>query len=195
MSSLHFYYSTMNAGKTTNLLKDNYNYLERGMNTFVLKPSIDTREAEAVVRSRMGQETPCKLFADYENLYALVSKMVDDQGKPACIFIDEAQFMTKRQVHELTDIVDKLDIPVMCYGLRSDFQGKLFPGSEALFALSNNLTEIRTICWCGKRANMVLRLDGNGVVVRVGNQVQVGGNDSYVSVCRWHFKTGQIKAA
>lgn len=194
MSSLHFHYSTMNAGKSALLLKDNYNYLERGMKTLVLKPSIDTREEEAVVRSRMGQEAPCILFSPEEDLYTFIGDLAVDNPKIMCVFIDEVQFLTKEQVVQLTEVVDLLDIPVMAYGLRTDFQGNLFEGSNMLFARANRLVEIRTICWCGKRANMVLRLDGNGEVVREGKQVEVGGNDTYVSVCRHHHRTGEIKA-
>lgn len=194
MASLHFHYSTMNAGKSALLLKDNYNYIESGMQTLVLKPSIDTRETEAVVRSRMGNETPCILFSPEQDLYTLIGDMWVDNPKIVCVFIDEVQFLTKAQAIQLTEVVDLLNIPVMAYGLRTDFQGNLFEGSNMLFARADRLVEIRTICWCGKRANMVLRLDGNGEVVREGNQVMVGGNDSYVSVCRRHHGTGKIKA-
>lgn len=195
MSSLHFHYSTMNAGKSALLLKDNHNYLERGMKTLVLKPSIDTREGEAVVRSRMGQETPCILFSPEEDLYTFIGDLSIENPKVMCVFIDEVQFLTKEQVIQLTEVVDLLDIPVMTYGLRTDFQGNLFEGSSMLFARANRLVEIRTICWCGKRANMVLRLDENGEVVREGKQVEVGGNDTYVSVCRYHHRIGKIQAS
>lgn len=191
MASIHFHYSTMNAGKTANLLKDNYNYLERNMKTLVLKPALDTREGEAVVRSRIGNETPCVLFAPDEDVYALINRLITELGvMPACIFIDECQFMSPEQVMQLSDVVDNLHLPVMCYGLCSDFQGNLFAGSAKLFALADRVAEIRTICWCGKRANMVLRVDEKGEVVREGDQIKVGGNDSYVSVCRRHFKAG-----
>lgn len=193
MASLHFHYSTMNAGKSTNLLQANYNYFEQGMKTFVLKPAIDTREGEAIIKSRIGLQTECILFTPNENLYALLCAMMDEYGKPACIFIDEAQFMSESQVIELTDVVDKLQVPVMCYGLRTDFQGKLFPGSSMLFARADKLVEVRTVCWCGKNAFMVLRLNEDGDVVREGDQVKIGGNDNYVSVCRRHFRVGQIK--
>jgi thymidine kinase (EC 2.7.1.21) len=193
MASLHFHYSTMNAGKSALLLKDNHNYIERGMQTLVLKPGIDTREDKAVVRSRMGQETPCVLFSPEENLYTFIGDKWVENPKIVCVFIDEVQFLTKEQVIQLTEVVDILGIPVMAYGLRTDFQGNLFDGTSMLFARSDRLVEIRTICWCGKRADMVLRLNGNGEVVREGNQVEIGGNDSYVSVCRKHHRTGEIK--
>lgn len=193
MASLHFYYSTMNAGKSTNLLQASYNYLERGMKTFVLKPAVDTREGAAIIKSRIGLQAECILFAPDQNLFTLISNMVDEQGAPACIFIDEAQFMSTEQVIQLTDVVDMHQLPVMCYGLRSDFQGKLFPGSSMLFARANKLVEVRTICWCGKNAFMVLRLDENGEVVREGDQVKIGGNDSYISVCRAHHRSGEVR--
>lgn len=189
MPSLFFYYSTMNAGKSAELLQNNYNYIERGMKTLVLKPAVDTREAESVVKSRIGTQAPCILFDLEQDLVELVKS----HPKPRCIFIDEAQFMTPEQVKQLTVVVDKLKIPVMCYGLRSDFQGNLFPGSSTLFAMADKLFEVRTICWCGSLANMVLRLGPDGKVIRKGNQVVVGGNDSYVSVCRKHFKMGKTK--
>jgi thymidine kinase len=192
MASLHFYYSTMNAGKSTNLLQANYNYHERGMKTFVLKPAIDTREGKAVIKSRIGLEAECILFEPHQNLFVLITDMIAAHGMPACVFIDEAQFMSTEQVIELTDIVDEHQLPVMCYGLRTDFQGKLFPGSAMLFARADKLVEVRTICWCGKNAFMVLRLNENGEVVREGDQVKVGGNDSYISVCRRHFRSGQL---
>jgi len=194
MASIHFHYSTMNAGKSANLLNANYNYIERGMKTLVLKPAIDTREAESVVRSRTGNETPCTLFGPEEDVYALVVKLIDTLGTmPKCIFIDECQFMSREQVWQLTNVVDELHIPVMCYGLCSDFQGNLFSGTAALFAVADRVVEVRTICWCGSKAYMVLRLDETGDVVREGDQIKVGGNDSYVSVCRRHFKAGLVR--
>lgn len=193
MSSLHFYYSTMNAGKSASLLQANYNYLERGMKTYLLKPKIDTREEKAVIRSRTGLESMCELFSGTDNVYQMTCEYTGLNGDIDVVLIDEGQFMTKEQVLQLTDIVDKLNIPVMVYGLRSDFQGNLFPGSAALFAVAERLEEVRTICWCGKRATMVLRIGECGTVIREGNQVQIGGNSAYVSVCRKHFKLGEIK--
>lgn len=187
MASLYFYYSTMNAGKSSTLLQSNYNYLERGMKTLVLKPGIDTREEKAVVRSRIGLEAECHLFSSTDNLYWYINKLMAVTNSVDCVFIDEAQFMTKDQVGQLALVVDQMNIPVLCYGLRTDFQGELFPGSAALLGWANKLIELKTICWCGSKAQMVLRVDEKGGVVTEGAQVQVGGNDSYVSVCRKHF--------
>jgi thymidine kinase len=191
MAKLHFYYSTMNAGKSSALIQSSYNYLERGMNTVILKPAVDTRESGSIVRSRIGLEAECIMFGPDEDPYVIVEKIHTEQGKLACVFVDESQFMTEKQVYQLALIVDTLNIPVVCYGLRSDFRGKLFPGSAALFSFANKLIEVKTICWCGKGATMVLRLDENGNPVTSGNQVEVGGNDKYVSVCRNHFFEGQ----
>ncbi|QGH72059.1 thymidine kinase [Klebsiella phage N1M2] len=194
MSSLYFYHSSMNAGKSTTLLQANYNYHERGMKTLVLKPAIDTREGKAVIRSRIGLEAECVMFEKHDNLFWVIQSLIGLKPNPHCILIDEAQFLTKEQVIQLSEIVDQLDVPVLCYGLRSDFQGNLFPGSAALFALADKLERVKTICWCGRSAHMVLRLDSEGKVVREGQQVDVGGNDKYISVCRKHFKSGQTHA-
>lgn len=192
MASLHYYYSTMNAGKSLDLLRSNYNYQERGMKTYILKPQIDTREEKEVIRSRTGLEAECELFGQDADLFSMISEYTLLNGDIKCVFIDEAQFMTEAQVIQLALVVHKLGIPVVTYGLRSDFQGKLFPGSAALLVWANKLTELKTICWCGSKATMVLRLDTAGKVVRIGEQVQIGGNDSYVSVCSRHFLDGQI---
>lgn len=193
MAKLYFRFSTMNAGKSASLIQSNYNYNERGMRTLVLKPAIDTRESTQVVKSRIGIETECLLFAPEADLYLTIKRLIEENKNPClCIFVDESQFMTPDQVTQLGMVVDKLDIPVICYGLRTDFQGNLFPGSARLFALANELEEIRTVCWCAKRATMVLRVDDQGNVVKDGEQIQVGGNDSYVSVCRKHFFAGLI---
>lgn len=200
MSSLYFYYATMNAGKSSNLLQDSYNYFERGMKTLLLKPDIDTREGRSVIRSRIGLEAECLTFPADKNIYHwirdLLGQTINEKGKHgiACIFVDEAQFMTPEQVEQLAQVVDDFDVPALCYGLRSDFQGNLFPGSSALFARAAKLKEIKTICWCGKSAHMVLRLDSEGNVVREGNQVQIGGNSTYVSVCHRHFSEGKISS-
>lgn len=192
MASLHYYYSTMNAGKSAALLQANHNYIERKMKTYLLKPSIDTREEAPLIRSRTGLQAECELFDKEDNLFEIVSEYTLLNGNIDVVMIDESQFMTPEQVFQLTDIVDKLGIPVLAYGLRSDFQGNLFPGSAGLFALAERFEEVRTICWCGCRATMVLRLNEDGTIVREGNQVQIGGNSSYVSVCREHFKSGQL---
>lgn len=191
MASLYFYYSSMNAGKSIDLLRSNYNYLERGMKTLVLKPAIDTREETAVVRSRIGLEVECDLFKPDDNLWWVVNRALGITNQIHCIFIDEAQFLTPEQVNQLGHVTNELDIPVLCYGLRTDFQGNLFPGSAKLLGIADKLTELKTICWCGSKATMVLRMDEDGNVVRDGAQVQVGGNDTYVSVCRKHHADGR----
>ena len=187
MAKLYFYYSAMNAGKTTTLVQSAYNYRERGMNTLVLKPEIDERYSSSIVRSRIGLETDAKTIGAKDNLFLLIEK-INRKNPLSCVLLDEAQFLTKSQVYSLGEIVDKLEIPVLAYGLRSDFRGELFEGSLHLLAWADELVEIKTICHCGKKAGMVLRLDENGKPVSVGDQVKIGGNDIYVSVCRKHFK-------
>ena len=193
MAKLYFYYSAMNAGKTTTLLQSSYNYRERGMNTLVLKPKVDDRQTTSSVRSRIGLESVADSFEAEDNLFVLTEKT--DQHTPlSCVLLDEAQFLTKAQVFSLCEIVDKLEIPVLAYGLRTDFRGELFEGSLNLLAWADELVEIKTICHCGKKANMVLRLDENGEPLKSGEQILIGGNDSYVSVCRKHFRSaGSVK--
>lgn len=193
MSSLYFKYGQMNSGKTTALIQAAYNYEERGMSVIVYKPSVDTRETnlpEAV--SRIGLKHPVVLVGAKDNLFGATVRM-NDRSKVHCVLVDEAQFLTQDQVDQLADVVDLLNIPVMCYGLRTDFQGELFPGSHRLLAVADNLEEIKTICHCGRKATMVLRIDDDGKVVRDGAQVVIGGNDRYVSVCRAHHYTGVYK--
>ena len=182
----------MNAGKTTTLVQSAYNYRERGMNTLVLKPEIDERYRSSIVRSRIGLETDAKTFGAKDNLFLLIEK-TNRKNPLSCVLLDEAQFLTKSQVYSLGEIVDKLEIPVLAYGLRSDFRGELFEGSLHLLAWADELVEIKTICHCGKKAGMVLRLDENGEPVNIGDQVKIGGNDIYVSVCRKHFKQQQAE--
>ncbi|MDP6210149.1 MAG: thymidine kinase [SAR324 cluster bacterium] len=190
MAKLYFYYSAMNAGKTTTLLQSAYNYRERRMNTLVLKPSIDNRHTAAVVRSRIGLEANAVCFQKDDDLLELTEER--HQKTPlSCLLLDEAQFLTKSQVFALGEVVDKLGIPVLAYGLRTDFKGELFEGSLHLLAWADELLEIKTVCHCGKKANMVLRLDENGTPLKSGEQIQIGGNDSYVSVCRKHFKSAE----
>ena len=188
MAKLYFYYSAMNAGKTTTLLQSAYNYRERGMNTLVLKPKVDDRHAAISVRSRIGLESEAVSFEAEDDLFALTEK-TDQHTKLSCVLLDEAQFLTKDQVFSLCEIVDELGIPVLAYGLRTDFRGELFEGSLNLLAWADELVEIKTICHCGKKANMVLRLDENGEPLNSGEQILIGGNDSYVSVCRKHFRS------
>ncbi len=187
MAQLYFYYSAMNAGKSTSLLQSSYNYRERGMNTLVMTASIDDRYGVGKVASRIGIETEAQVFASDDNLVEMVKAAAREQTLH-CILIDESQFLSKEQVRQLTYVVDVLDIPVLCYGLKTDFQGELFSGSQYLLAWADKLVELKTICHCGRKANMVVRLDGEGKPMREGEQVAIGGNESYESVCRKHFR-------
>ncbi len=187
MAKLYFYYSSMNAGKSTALLQSSYNYRERGMNTLVLIPAIDTRAGKGVVKSRIGIESNGVPFQTDDDLLALAQDMVDEAPLD-CVLVDEAQFLTRAQVFQLSEITDRLAIPVLAYGLRTDFQGELFEGSRALLAWADNLKELKTICHCGRKATMVVRMDEQGNPVSQGSQVQIGGNEQYVSMCRLHFK-------
>ncbi len=187
MAKLYFYYSSMNAGKSTALLQSSYNYKERGMNTLVLAPMLDDRYGEGKVTSRIGIDATATVFRRDDDLYALVESLhADDELH--CVLIDEAQFLTRAQVFGLSDVTDKLNIPVLAYGLRTDFQGEPFEGSKYLLAWSDNLKELKAICHCGSKATMVLRLDSTGKAVTEGSQVEIGGNDRYISTCRKHFK-------
>jgi thymidine kinase len=177
----------MNAGKSTVLLQSSYNYRERGMDTLVFTPAIDNRAGVGRIRSRIGLEAEATpVFAEDDLLERVRGESA--ARRIACVFVDEAQFLTKAQVGQLTDVADQFGIPVLCYGLRTDFQGNLFEGSQWLLAWADNITEIKTICHCGRKATMVLRLDAAGQVVKQGAQVVIGGNERYVSVCRRHFK-------
>jgi thymidine kinase len=188
MAKLYFHYSTMNAGKSTALLQANYNYHERGMNTLVLVASLENRTGKTgIISSRIGIQTPAHTFTHDENLYTKVVRL-NTLSLTACIFIDEAQWLTEAQVWQLTQVVDQEKIPVMTYGLRVDFKGELFTGSKALLALADELRELRTICYCGKKATMVIRKDAEGKALTHGPQILVGGNDAYESLCRIHWK-------
>ena len=185
MAKLYFHYSTMNAGKSTLLLQASYNYRERGMATLLLTAAHDNRAGPGRIASRIGIADDALTFASDSDLFALVA----DQGRSAaCIFVDEAQFLTHAQVWQLARVADDLGQPVMCYGLRVDFRGQLFPGSAALLALADDLREVRTICHCGRKATMVVRQDEQGRALREGAQVQIGGNENYVSLCRRHWR-------
>ena len=188
MAKLYFYYSTMNAGKTTTLLQSAYNYHERGMRTLILTPKIDTRSGEGVVASRIGLKANAKPFEPGDDLCAVVHDLQEAKGKIDCVLVDEAQFLSRNQVWQLSDVVDLLHIPVLAYGLRTDFQGELFEGSKYLLAWADNLVELKTICHTGRKATMVVRVDNRGRVVTDGPQVEVGGNERYVSVSRPEFK-------
>ncbi|HFB65732.1 MAG TPA: thymidine kinase [Aeromonadales bacterium] len=187
MAKLYFYYSSMNAGKSTALLQSSYNYQERGMNTLVLAPKLDDRYEVGKVTSRIGLQAGAVIFDGNDNLFEMVEKN-DKQKQLSCVLIDEAQFLTRDQVYQLGEVTDRLNIPVLAYGLRTDFQGEPFEGSKYLLAWSDNLKELKAICHCGHKATMVLRLDENGEVINEGSQVEIGGNDRYISMCRKHFK-------
>src|SRR6478609_5873322 len=180
MAKLFFYYSAMNAGKTTNLLQGAYNYHERGMRTLILVPALDTRYGEGVVGSRIGLRAQGRRISREENLLTVVQADVAARGPLHCVLVDEAQFLARTQVWQLSDVVDQLDVPVLAYGLRTDFRGELFEGSQALLAGADTLIEIKTICHTGKKATMVVRVDDNGRVVKDGPQVEIGGNDRYL---------------
>ncbi len=187
MAKMYFYYSSMNAGKSTALLQSSYNYKERGMNTLILAPSLDDRYGAGKVTSRIGIDAEATIFQMQDDLYALIDA-ANKKEKLHCVMVDEAQFLTRDQVFALGEVTDKLGIPVLAYGLRTDFQGEPFEGSKYLLAWSDNLNELKAICHCGSKATMVVRLDGEGNVVTEGSQVEIGGNDRYISVCRKHFK-------
>jgi thymidine kinase len=187
MAKLYFYYSSMNAGKSTALLQSSYNYVERGMRTLVLAPDLDDRYGTGKVTSRIGIETDATSFRPEDDLYAVIDASHSDAAL-SCVLIDEAQFLTKEQVFQLSEVTDRLNVPVLAYGLRTDFLGEPFPGSKYLLAWSDNLKEIKAICHCGSKATMVVRLDEQGNAIREGSQIEIGGNDRYVSMCRRHFK-------
>ena len=187
MAKLYFYYSSMNAGKSTALLQSSYNYRERGMNTLVLAPALDDRYGAGKVTSRIGIEADARSFSRDDNLYEVVQAQLDS-APLHCVLIDEAQFLTKDQVFQLGEITDQLNVPVLAYGLRTDFQGEPFEGSKYLLAWSDNLKELKAICHCGTKATMVVRFDEQGNAVTQGSQIEIGGNDRYVSMCLKHFK-------
>lgn len=188
MAKLYFYYSAMNAGKTTTLLQSNHNYHERGMDTLVYTPIIDDRAEPGVIKSRIGLSQRAIAFDDQFDLFLDIKSKRTPKLK--CILVDEAQFLSKAQVHQLCRVVDELRFPVLTYGLRTDFLGHLFPGSEALLALSEEIIELKTVCHCGSKAIMNARIDGDGNMVGDGNQVEIGGNERYISLCRKHFNNG-----
>lgn len=188
MAKLFFYYSAMNAGKTTTLLQSAYNYHERGMRTLIFTPKLDNRAGDSMVASRIGLKAKALAFERDDDLEILLNRVLAKQQKVDCVLVDEAQFLSKNQVWQLTEIVDQHKIPVLAYGLRTDFRGELFEGSQYLLAWADSLIEIKTICHTGKKATMVVRVDENGRAVKEGPQVQIGGNERYVSVSRGEFK-------
>lgn len=187
MAKLYFYYSAMNAGKSTILLQSAHNYKERGMEVMLLTAAIDDRYESGQIASRIGINAEAQVFTRESDLWSQIDAQ-HRATKLSCILIDEAQFLTKQQVYALSDVVDSLNIPVLAFGIRTDFQGELFEGSNALLAWSDKLIELKTVCHCGSKAIMVIRLDKDGNPVKEGAQVEIGGNDRYLSVCRKHFK-------
>ncbi|MEM1196985.1 MAG: thymidine kinase [Pseudomonadota bacterium] len=185
MAKLYFYYSSMNAGKSSSLLQANFNYRERGMRTMVWTAQIDTRSA-GKVKSRIGLEASAHLYDEDTDLWARVEAQ-HAEDKLDCVLLDEAQFLTSAQVWQLARMADKLHVPVLCYGLRTDFQGALFPGAATLLGIADALVELKAVCWCGRKATMNLRVDGMGRPVLEGEQTEIGGNDRYVALCRMHF--------
>jgi len=186
LAKLYFYYSAMNAGKSTSLLQSAYNYKERGMRPFIMSAAIDNRYSIGKVTSRIGLEAEAYLFHKEDDLFKILSEENKKQGIN-CVLIDESQFLSRDQVKQLAFAVDDLDIPVLCYGIRTDFRGELFPGSQHLLAWADNLIELKTICHCGSKATMVVRTDEKGNIINDGDQVVIGGNDRYQSMCRKHF--------
>jgi len=187
MAKVYFYYSAMNAGKSTVLLQSSYNYQERGMRTLLFAPALDLRSGLGRIASRIGLSAPAQAFTATDNLYTRIA--AEHAAAPlACVLVDEAQFLAPAQVRQLTDVADTLGLPVLCYGLRTDFQGNLFPGSAALLGWADDLIELKTICHCGRKATMNLRTGPDGRAVREGEQVEIGGNERYVPMCRRHYK-------
>jgi thymidine kinase len=187
MAKLYFHYSTMNAGKSTILLQAAHNYRERGMETYLMTARFDDRAGAGRIASRIGIGEAADTFAPGDDLFGRISARLR-AGPCACVFVDEAQFLEGAQVWQLARAVDDLNVPVMCYGLRVDFRGKLFPGSEGLLALADEMREVRTICHCGKKATMVVRKDSDGRAQTEGAQVQIGGNETYEALCRRHWR-------
>lgn len=193
MAKLHFYYSAMNAGKSTTLLQSSHNYNERGMQTILFSPEIDTRYQVGTINSRIGIQANAVSFnADFDFFQYVSNQLRSSMPNLRCVLIDEAQFLTKAQVHQLTDICDKLNLPVLAYGLRSDFRAEPFEGSLYLLALAEEINEIKTICHCGRKATMNMRINSDGRKALEGEQIEIGGNERYIATCRKHYKQGEV---
>jgi thymidine kinase len=190
MAKLYFYYAAMNAGKSTILLQSAHNYRERGMDVLLFAPAIDDRYQAGHIHSRIGLSAEAVTFTKNFDLFAHTKKTQQENPRLQCVLVDEAQFLTKKQVQELTDVVDQLDLPVLAYGLRSDYRGEPFEGSLYLLIWADHLSEIKTVCHCGRKAIMNKRIDAQGNAIREGNQIHIGGNESYIAECRKHFKIG-----
>ena len=186
MAKLYFYYAAMNAGKSTTLLQADFNYRERGMETMLWTAAFDNRAGSSTIGSRIALSAPAHSYDETIDLFEAVGNELKKR-KLDCVLVDEAQFLSQRHVRQLCEIADRLSIPVLCYGLRTDFQGKLFPGSAALLALADSLIELKAVCDCGRKATMNLRVDQDGHAVAAGAQTEIGGNDRYVALCRKHF--------
>ena len=187
MAKLHFFYSTMNAGKSTSLLQSNHNYLESNLDTLIFLPDETNKASNGQIISRIGLKAKAVIADKSFNFISYVK--TNKTPKLSCVLIDEAQFLSKIQIRQLGEVADKLNIPVMCYGIRTDFRGELFEGSSELLALADNLIELKTICYdCGRKATMVVRVDEDGKVITEGSKIQIGGNDQYTPVCRKHFR-------
>ena len=186
MAKLYFYYASMNAGKSTTLLQADFNYRERGMATMLWTAALDNRSGDKAIESRIGLDADAYRFDAATDLWACVSSAHTVQPL-ACVLVDEAQFLTASQVWQLARLADQANIPVLCYGLRTDFRGELFPGSAVLLGIADALVELKAVCHCGRKATMNLRVDGQGFAVKVGAQTEIGGNDRYVALCRKHF--------
>lgn len=193
MSSLYFKYSAMNSGKSTQLLQAHYNYRERGMTPLAVTAAIDDRYGIGKITARIGLELPAELFASETDLFAMVEEKNAAGEKIHAVLVDEAQFLTAEQVAQCARIVDEIGIPVLAYGLRTDFLGNFFPGSEALMRMADNIEEIKTICWCGRKATHTARMDEHGTVLKEGEQISIGGNDVYIALCRKHHTAGQSR--
>ncbi len=186
MAKVYFYYSAMNAGKSTSLLQSSHNYRERGMRTLLLSPAIDERSGAGRIASRIGLQAGAEIYTGGTDLFALAETRHKNGGL-SCVLIDEAQFLTRAQVRQICRVADEIGIPVLCYGLRTDFRGELFEGSAALLGWADNLNELKTICHCGRKATMNLRTDAEGRALAEGEQIEIGGNERYVALCRKHF--------
>jgi thymidine kinase len=186
MAKLYFYYAAMNAGKSTTLIQADFNYRERGMETMLWTAAFDDRSGSGTIGSRIALSAPAHTYSEEVDLFAALGEELK-RRKVDCVLVDEAQFLTQRHVLQLCRVSDELSIPVLCYGLRTDFQGKLFPGSAALLALADSLVELKAVCECGRKATMNLRVDAEGHAVALGAQTEIGGNDRYVALCRKHF--------
>ena len=186
MAKLYYYYGAMGSSKTASALMTRFNYEEVGQRALLCKPSIDTRDGRKVVRSRVGMEYECILLEEF------LSYTIDEIKSYDCIIVDEVQFATAEQIDFLSDVVDFMDVPVVCYGLRSDFRNRLFPGSERLIAIADHIQELKTVCWCGRKATCNARYNEDGII-REGEQVVLGSNDSYKPLCRKHYKMGMLR--